>query len=659
MVLQSLRDDDNGRKLTDIEKSELLAAEIDTKFRTLDSETGERLTRYSTYTDYYNGSQKGYRTADPGRFNKQWNLCAPTVDTFTSLVFGEMVQVTSIPDWETNIIQDVMSYTQEDQPVEYRVEWNRSEFITKLLKKTFNPKAHTQLLRAEHNASKLGTGVLQWGWNKEMKRPFFASIYPGFVRFAWKSQDFSELEYVFISVPVTVSEFRARYGIDPDESMISYSETVPEIEHEMFNNLNRVPKILVSHYYDDKVHIIRAGSKIIPIEGELADVHNYGVVPITLFTNRETDDRPLGESDLIDGVEVQKDINHTLSAWFDVTNADEGTKIIVPGGNQATMEALKKKGNVVIGSNREGPQPYILTREGRHPDIQARLGFLKDAFFQTVGLSQAFTAAPDTSVITQVGINAVNFPTLVRLKPRMAQRMSEMHRLVKNVLKMYEKHGGTIKGTNLTFKKMIDSHYDVDIRFKSQLPRDEAVQVQSELFKLDRRIQSRAQTMTNLGIENSQEELDQIAYEEHNPLYSPDRANEERRMEMAESAQAKNSRPEQEVVQEAQAENQALQQGQPVPVEQESPRDNQIHMTVHQPLYQQLQEMSQNVQDPAQAQQVNAVLQAIEQHLNEHKTRMASLQGGGSGGGQGAFGGRPEQQGAFNPPSAQAVQPPS
>lgn len=652
-MLENFRKEKMGRIVPDNETIAKLAADLDSKFHVLDSETTSRLSDYATLIDYYNGNQRQYRSPDPGRFNLEWNLCAPTIDTFAALTFGEMVKITSVPDWETNVVEDVQAVKGEVEETEYIKEYNRSEFITKKLKDVFNEDTHVQFLRAEHNSSKLGVGVIQWGWNKSKIRPFFASLYPGFCRFAWKSQDFSELDYVFISVPMSVNAFRQKFGVDPTKEELQWSNTIPEVAHEAFNDLNRVPKVLVQYYYDDQLKIIKVGSRIIPQEDDLVTHHRYGTVPVMLFLTKPSDDKPLGDSDIRDGIKIQKDINSTLSGWFDISNTDEGTKIIVPGGNQQTMQALAKRGTVVVGSNREGPQPYILARSGQHPDLQARLSFLRDAFFQTVGMAQSFTAAPDTSVITQVGINALNTPTILRLKPRIAQRMSELKKVVKNVLMMYENFGGKIENTNLTYKDMISGHYEVEIAFRDITPRDDSVKVQMELFKLDRRVQSRAQTMENLGIENPLEELEQIAFEENNPLYqNPQVRNDERRLELAEEANQP-KREAQEIEADAQRENQVLQSGSPVPVRETTEREHEIHLAVHSQVGQQVSQAVQaNPNDPT----TQAILQVFDDHIRQHETKLNVLRNKQGGVGQGSFGGRPAQEGAFNPPTAQGTQ---
>lgn len=612
--------------MTEKQEAETLL-ELGQKWSSLSSNKSSQDADYDKYQRFYDGDQWWSVRWDSTRKTVTDNMCAPIVNTFASLIMGEMPVITSAV--EDNVVSDV-----NDTPIEYRRVYNRAEAITKIISEfTAKSNADRELYECAMNASLFGRGVIFVDWKDG--QPVWQNVFPGYYRAGYKADDMREILYSFYTIPMTWFQIKEMY---PDYELTDKEfEAIKDEEGATANGesgtpseVNKIPKIAVKRYYgplgnDGKMYyVVQIGHRIVKREEMKGPKQRF-----VEFKNIPVPNSELGVSDLENVIPLQEELNVAMSQWTSIIEAESATKVIVPGGNKETMIGLKKAGPAVVATpNKSDQQPFLLQWGNRAFALKDRIVSLKREIYEVSGLSEVFLARPDISIVSGVGLTTLITPTLQRMKPRIINWSAGIKQLVDISLTLLEDFGGKEPKSKKKYKEIIEGWHEVDVKFSDRMPRDEGIHIQNEMMKLQTKVQSRMTTMVNLGVRRPLDEMDQIAFEEYNPMY-----NREGAMEMAQmEAGQRQGPPLDQVISEANRENKRMEQGSQDEVTEELPEEHQAHIETH----------ANYVEERQASKPLPPEIMAIfDAHIAQHekKTRYT-----GGNPGQGVGGGRPPSQ---------------
>lgn len=606
-----------------------MSNKVDALWLELESDTRERINRYTTLYEFVKGNQWSDDRKENGANLRTHNLLDPITRKYASLLMSEVPQVVVPRESEIKPIMDVNTLLTPPQETEYDekapLEFDRSEAIEKILRECLHThnKVKKEFQRGALNGSKLGDTVFFVYFDKKKGHPCIEEIFPGNVRLAFTSQDSRKIEGAIAYDIASLNSIERTYG------WIASPEEAPETNVWNMTQFQTRPSAIVKKYWDEEWYIVKIGNAIVK-----AQKNKYKCVPFFHIPNLETGADAWGVSDIEQALEVQVSYNEALTDEANLSKMYAEPKIVIQNPGKTNLDNFKKQGAMVIPVS-GGAQVQPLAFTGQIFPMQNRIARIKGDMHDITSMPQAAFGNAQGSIVTGVAMTAQFSPVLQTIRTKMINWDVALEDMAAFILELYERFGGTymeVEGEDgekrsITYEEIIDGWRKTEWQWSSKIPRDDSIFIQNEILKMNSRLQSRARTMTNLGITSPQDELNQIALEENNPTLNPELAIKKAQME---AQTGEGSEP--EMIQRAEEENQQMAAGQQVPVAGANKKEHQIHIEVHTNYLSNLPEET----DPA-------IFDIFDAHIAEHEAALAQSSNGQGGARIGA--GRPEEEG--------------
>ena len=601
-------------------------SEVLTKYEMLESDTNVRLDRYRLYKEFTEGNQwvRIPDTKEDGREKITHNLCDQTVRKYTALLMGEAPQIVVPRQSEIEPTFDLPALkkkpeTSDDELAKFQ-EFDRSDAIEKILRKAFFIDNNGAKLMNDgaFNDAELGDAVMYVYWDKEKKQPKIENIFPGHARISFGTNDFQDIEYAFIDEVMSIEEIERKYNFIAGVDEIDFTTWDPQ-------QFREKPSAMVHHYWDMDSYAIVINNKLVKKEK-----NSYGRIPLFLIPNLTNGREPWGVSDLHSILSLQESYNKALSDEANLSKIYAEPKIMIKNPGKTNLDNFKQPGGRIIPISKDadvGPLQFT----GQLPPLLNRIDRIKGDYHDISGLPPIAFGSAQGSIVTGVALTAQFSPVLQQIRAKMSNWDVQLRVMAEFILELYEKFGGNYADTKVSYKQIINGWRYTEWQWGQKTPRDDSIYIQNELNKMNTRVQSRYRTMTNLGIQAPNDELQQIGLEETNPTLNPKQAIEK---QLADAQTGEGKEP--QMVELAESENQQMGQGQEVPPVGKNAKEHEIHLTVHEAF------INNNPDLPPEA------IEALDTHMAGHEQILAA--GGGQGGIR-AGAGRPEE----NPNQASSI----
>lgn len=550
------------------------------KYSVLESDTQDRLSRYRIYNSFVNGDQwiRVKSRAPQGRNQDTVNLCAPTVEKMSALLMAEIPRVTVPRESELSPLFDVKSLGEDvvkklqQKQLENNLEnglpeeFNRSEVIEKILRRVMfeDNSFEIDLQAGADNGSEFGDTIYYIFWDKEEKKVVMENVFPGHVRLGFSSNDFKKIEFAFVEKVTSLTEIKRKYDFDATAEGLEDSTWDPE-------QFLQVPSAKVKYYWDKETFAVIINGRLAlgPVK------HTYKRVPLFLIPNRLDTKQPWGRADLENVVPIQEEYNGAISDEADIVKIYSDPKVLVFNPGSTKLKHFTASGAKVIPVSKDAEvRPFQF--QGNIFPTQQRIQRIKNDFHIVSNLPEIAFGSSQGSIVTGVALTAQFSPVLQIIRKKISIWNVVMKDMMSFTLDLLEQYGGKEETTGIPYKTLIDGWRKTDFQWGTKTPRDDSIYIANELNKMNGRVQSRTTTMTNLGIQSPQDELDIIAFEETNPTLSPKFAMEQ---QMAETKTGSGDEP--EMMQTAESENQRMAAGEQVQVFGRNMKEHMIHLELH------------------------------------------------------------------------------
>lgn len=495
-----------------------LLAALENMYHELDGETQARIQRYRDYNNFFNGVQWYRQSRGASRHTDTINYCEPIVVKYASLLVGDKptIRVPLLSDVDPE--SDVAGFQgYGDKQPNFSEDANRSEILNKVLNKIVykdNP-GEKILYEGAKGGSLYGDTVFYLDYDEKETTFKLQNIFPGYVRAAFSTDDYQEVDYVILQHIVTIDYVARKYNVEVmADSAQDYAGTTLVWNSRKFTDSSKY--VILKTYYDNDVKILFTHDKVISITE-----HGYECPPFFFIPNRIDPYQPWGISDLRDILPIQERYNRAVSNQEDIIELFANPKIIGRNLTNQDIQAIRKATGNVIPLKRDADlQPFQFTSQ-IYP-IQQEIESAKNAIHDVSGLPPVFFGTAQGSIVTGVALTAQAAPTLQIVNAKSLNWVATLKRMLSFMLDVLCDSGATLEigEKKVKFKDICLENYDVDVQTNIRTPRDDAAFIQNEINKTNFRIQSRLTTMENLGIKSPDNEMMKIAHEELSPIYT-------------------------------------------------------------------------------------------------------------------------------------------
>ena len=510
-------------------------------YRQLRGAYSKRNADYALNRGYYRGEHWGTEELPKPegiRYTLTINYVRPTVDKSVQFLLGQMPGIQVMP---RGVSPADRKQAERSEALLYYA-WERND-------------APIVFRRLALNALLLRLGWVYTWWDAGVGMARFRSIAPDNV---YPVYDGEEIVQVVVVSRRLTSELRAKY---PDLA----ANILPDVEGDdvIDNNGSRFTRMMsgvagalgfgrgYEENLDSKVSELAQTTVIdwFDRDGNWARVmgeaihqvnlgYGLGRVPLVPFQLTPGGD----ESELPSEVDAIAELNLYLdtlaSQHADIIRRYANPTVIDEGSGQDPQDirnAIQAEGGVI--PVRLKANVRYLNWEGTPPDITEQYNRVLAAIYDLSG--------KPPSVYGQLVTNQSGVATNMALSPATAsteERQSMFgHGLIQLnevLLRMYEKMGGSLSVKGVRAKRPgsplmipyaedfsgaeIDGWYVNRIKWPSVLRTDDPVFVQNEVAKKDANLQSTYSTMENIGIEDTEMELDRLRVELEDPVLHPE-----------------------------------------------------------------------------------------------------------------------------------------
>ncbi len=568
----------------------------------LDSETQSRLNDYETYHRFYLGDQWFGVTRDNSRHKYTNNYCEPIAIKYAALLMGNTPRIMVPQRSQNNIEEDLSGFKGygEETP-DFSSDENRSEALEKILRKiTYRDNPGSQIfLEGATGGSIYGDTVFYVPFDEKETTFKIQTVFPGYVRIAFSSDDFTEIDHLFVVQTMSCAAIYKKYGI----------EVQPENTLET-NNITWNPQkfaqgdyAAVKTYWDDDVKIVFTDSELISYKK-----HNLPELPFFHIRNRINPNNPWGKSDIQDVIPIQERLNIATSNQADIIELFANPKVITKNLSQRDVEALKQARGNVLSIRRDADISLLEFKNNIFP-IQQEIQEAMKAIHDISGIPPVFFGASQGSIVTGVALTAQAAPTLQIVNSKLQLWLPALEKMFAYMLKTLEKRGGKIKvnGETLSYKDLIAGEYKVTVRSDVRMPRDDGLFIQNEINKANFGLQAKMTAMENTGIESPEDEMKKIAFEKLHPLFNPEFAlqHAQQRINLPTSMDKEAT--------DAISETERMLQGEQLPGTAGSVDGHALHLEIHSRAVE---------EDPNMPEDIKLI---IDQHMAEHEQAMGKI----------------------------------
>jgi len=399
----------------------------------------------------------------------------------------------------------------------YPGEFNRSEAIEKLLRRIVNnnDQAETDVLPAMETGLTYGDTILFHPYLENEKSFKIQNIFPGHVRTKFSSDNYDEVDYVIVVQVLSRRQIEYKYGVDVPPTKSENVDTSAIWEGFQLDDENYA---VVYHYYDAGVRVVKSGNTILD-----KAVHNLPRIPFTIIPAYREGFKGWGTSYLKDIIPIQKEHNEAISDEATIEKIFAEPKVVIRNATQKDIDNIKQMWKSGVIASRTNLEVAPFEFSGTLFPIEQRIQKIEDRFYRISGLGPAVFGLPPGSINTGASLTVQYAPTLQAAQIVWTSWKPRLLSMLRFFLETLEAKGGTNKEYGVPYKEIIRGNYDVELKTPFKLPRDEAVNISNELNKYQQGIQSKTTTMTNLGVKSPEDELALRAWEDFNPILSPDK----------------------------------------------------------------------------------------------------------------------------------------
>ena len=466
--------------------------EIWNLFLSLNGETMERYNRYQYYLDWFRGNHELYQEVKEGRPNHKTNLCSRAVRMIANFTLSQMFEIHA--KRETEVVGKPVEQTQ------FRQEINYSDEQEKAIRRIFKYRQQGKREFTSGMQSGLITGdTVIYIYKDENGKPIIQNIFPGHVRAIFKSDNFDELEHLFIVRAKLPSVLAKKYKM-PVSAINTENFDVSSIwDSQLFYTGQYALEVI---HFDDK----NKSSYVNGLLTEEPKPHGMPRVPAVIIPALENSYSPWGDSYLKDIIPINKEYNEAISDEAAIARIFAHPKVIIRNATQKDVDMIKamwKTGVVASKTNLE-VQPFQFT--GQLFPIEQRVAKIEDRFFRESALGPAVFGMPPGSINTGASLTVQYAPTLQGAQivwsswePKLLCLLDYLVDLLKDI--------GTDSETKTNYRELFKKKPEWELKAPFRMPRDEAIVISNEIQKYQVGIQSLFRTMTNLNIESPEDEL--------------------------------------------------------------------------------------------------------------------------------------------------------
>jgi len=391
----------------------------------------------------------------------------------------------------------------------------------------------TFLEEGARNGSKLGTTLIQWGWDSVHKRPFFVNIaVPENVRIGWASTDYKKINWIINGYRLSLDEAKERFNAIPGhegvlDTLQATEDTTLSKPHKS-KTLGTANVELKDQSISDQVTIKDACLKdengriwnIVLVEDRLVKkeklAEGWPDIPYLVIPNIIDPGRPWGIADIQPVFDHQLEINERICDNADLMRQINFVKWAVTNMPEAEPGDFEVGGRIF--KLLEGQDVKALSQPISVWPFKDHVDRMMEMFsHQSLLPPQVFGASPG-AIVTGAGITALFQGAISRMKSKHKRWNYAFGQLFKNVMWLWANYNDDAK------EILKDGTYELEVVWPDMLPKDNAIHIQNVLNKLNARSISLETAMNELGVKSPQDEKDLIREERTDPTLFPEQA---------------------------------------------------------------------------------------------------------------------------------------
>jgi hypothetical protein len=401
----------------------------------------------------------------------------------------------------------------------------RAKFVEDLWYATlYDNNYETLLEEGARNGSKLGTTILQWGWDSLNKRPFIINVaVPENVRIGWASTDYKKMNWAIHGYRLALDEAKDRYPglLDTlqatSESSLSTPHTSKSLATPGIELKDQTESDQVDNYdgwVKDEKGIVR---NIVVVEDR--PVKNdkmpkgFPDIPYIVIPNIVDPGRPWGIPDTQSVFDHQLEINERICDNADLMRQINFVKYAItnmPEAEPGDFEMGSRVYKLLEGQDIKAiEQPVSVWPFKDHIDRVMQM-----FSHQSLLPPQVFGASPG-NIVTGAGISALFQGAISRVKTKQKRWNLAFGQLFKNINWLWSYYNPDAK------EILKDGTYELEVVWPDMLPKDDAVHIQNVLNKLNAKAISLETAMNELGVKSPADEKDLIREERTDPTLFP------------------------------------------------------------------------------------------------------------------------------------------
>lgn len=390
--------------------------------------SGYQLVGYTTLERYYRGDQ--WSADEPtGASQKTDNYCSVIVDNISSLVFDDVPEINCPTDDPTDDLLELKAEMKERmirrvwEDNDYEVEFDAwakqaSLYGDGYLIGPFMEK-RDKLNRLVSN-DKAGNWVIRFAHVEN----------PASIRQIFADDSYKELVGFIYSTRISAAKADKMYGQLAKDKNITIEATIntgPDFTGDKSTN---IPMVNVEYYWTDSLMAIFMEDKLLDYY-----FHNWGFVPLRHVKNGYIPNHPYGKSDIEDVIDPQNFHNRVNN---DLANALKWiSSVNMWGKNLEGMQALVA-GLSRIYSLPEDGEIHAFERTSDPYITNTFIAQRRSAIIEISGISEALLSSSQVANASGRALALAFQGTIRKLNPRIKRFRSEMQKLNRDILRLYE-----------------------------------------------------------------------------------------------------------------------------------------------------------------------------------------------------------------------------
>ena len=435
---------------------------------------GARLRRYRQYQDFYEG--RHFERARNGRSNLVLNYARAVVDKGIAYLLGRGVGFAVVPRRESSV-RDRKRAAEAEQLL-YDVAWdNDVEGVD---------------LQVAQNAAVLGDGIYKVLWEPASGRIRILSVDPRTFFATWAGDDAATLRRVEVVYGLGAEDLAmGGYGLAPGEAeALCGSEGTAEV---------------VERWTPTELEIVVARTTT------RRGPNPYGLIPFVHVPNLPLANEPWGQSDLVDVIPINREIDERVSDQADVIRFHADPPIVFRG---VTDHADLAVGPGTVWDIPSDADVKLLEWQGQAVAVGEHIERLYRTLYEVTETPRS-SFGDSGRVLSGVALETELRPIVQRTLRKRAWWTRALRRRSALVLALARQFGVTGVAASSPAgaatradgaSSSLDAHR-IRVLWPPMLPKDDVADVQNQVRLVAAGLRSHRTAMDALGTENPEEEL--------------------------------------------------------------------------------------------------------------------------------------------------------